>query len=222
MKKLLPFLLLLCASSVRANEFDDTYGVGVLHVDLTVISDLKFYPTWSPEKIAEDLKFETSNVDKKGKTKTSKLLSGNEKKWLEPEAFDPANMVFTMRVMEKKSGWFSVMVNNRTRQTYWVRAANGLGFNTWNDEIEFCLGVARTSKGENPLRKAPSSNFTLVWDEKLPECFKVEAVQGYWVRVSMKKDCPEGAQKFDEAWFKWRDEKDLFVSYQPAPVIEKK
>ena len=223
MKKLITlFFLLTGMAAVRADDFVVNYGVGVVHIDLEVITDLKFYNAAEIGKLAQNLKFKSEVVDKKKKIKEATLVSGNEEKWLSPESFDMPGMLFTMRVMEKKSGWYYVMTNNSTRQCYWVRVVHGVDFNSWNDEVEFCLGVKRVDKDANPLRKAPNSNFTIPWDQKMTDCFKVAAVQGLWMRVETHKACAEGTIEVKEGWIRWRDEKDLLITYTPVPKVEKK
>lgn len=223
MKKLITLLFLFTGvAAMRADDFTVTYGVGVVHIDLEVITDLKFYKNSEIGKLEQNLKFKSEIVDKKKKRKEATLVSGNEQKWLEPESFDMPGMLYTMRVMEKKSGWYYVMINNRTRDCLWIRVVDGINFFSWNDEVEYCLGVKRVDKDANPLRKAPNSNFTILYDVKFADCFNVAAVQGFWMRVETKKECADGTTEVKEAWIRWRDEKDLLISYTPAPKIEKK
>lgn len=222
MKKLLTLLFLLSGiAAVRADEFSTTYGLGVVHVDLEVITDLKFYGAAEIGKLEQNLKFKSEIVDKKKKRSEATLVSGNEEKWLEAETFDMTGMLFTMRVMEKKPGWYYVMVNNTSRQCYWIRIMNGISFFTWSEEVTNCLNVKRKDRTANTLRKALNSNTTVPYNDQFEDCFEVVSVQGVWMCVKTKKQCADGTTEIKEGWFRWRDDRELLITFTPAVKIEK-
>lgn len=216
MKKGLLFLLLLSATlPAAATVFETTYGIGVLHLDFAVLTEI-------PLRNAADLKTApektiTFTVSGDRKSKTATLQTPNTDKWLAPELLQPENLLFSVRVLERQTGWFRVVVNNGSGKNYWVRNTEGLQFFSWSDEVVRAVSIVRTSRDTNPLRKFQSSSIILPWDPIYADCFRPLKVLGIWMEIETRETCADGTTKVKSAWIQWRDDEQLLVNYRLIP-----
>ncbi|MCU0433672.1 MAG: hypothetical protein MUC87_09490 [Bacteroidia bacterium] len=216
MKTVFLFLLLAAMAPLRAaTNFDMYYGMGVMHLNLEILTEIKLYSERN-DKTAP-AKTITFTVSGKGKTKTAKLETANTDKWLSPEILKPENMLFSMRVLSRETGWYQVMTNNGTHQTYWLRKIEGLEFYTWTDELLKSASVIRLTRDTNPLRTHQGSNVTLPWDMKYADCFKPLKILGIWMEVETRETCADGTTKIKSAWIQWRDDDGLLIDYSLLP-----
>lgn len=209
MKKLF-FLLALAASPfLHAGNFETAYGIGLVHFDLKTTTTVTFYSAADTSKRMNTTL--TFSYDKK--TKAATLVSGNENGWLKPEILDPAHMLFTLRCIEKSSGWFKVMTNNQSGACVYLHAADNISYNTWIQEIESAKQITRTKKEMNPICKSAGNALTYPWDQKYPDCFRPVTILGQWVKIETRSDCADGTTKIKEGWIRWRDDDNLLINY---------
>lgn len=209
MKKLLLLLALAVSPLLRADGFESTYGLGLVHFDLKTTSSIVFYSAADTSKrMATTLSF---SYDKKAKT--AALTKGNESGWLSPEILDPAHLLLSMRCLEKSAGWFKVVTNNRTGATAYLHASDNMTYNTWLQEMETAKHVTRVKKETNPICKSPNNSLTYPWDAKYPDCFRPTVLLGQWMKVETRSDCADGTTKIKEGWIRWRDDDNLLINY---------
>lgn len=216
MKNLFVLLLLLaCAPLQATGNFDAHYGMGVMHLNFDVLTEIKLY-TERNDKVAP-AKTITFTVSGKGKTKTAKLETPNADNWLKPELLKPENLLFSMRVLSRETGWYQVMTNNGTHQTYWLRKIDGLDYYDWADELLRAASITRLKRETNPLRKFQASTIILPWDMNYADCFKPVKVLGQWIEIETRETCADGSTKIKSAWIQWRDEDGLLIDYSLLP-----
>jgi hypothetical protein len=213
MKKYFFLFLLLAAFRVSADNFEKNCGIGILHLDFNKQTDITLCTSSDEKEVAKHITFTVSG-EKKNKTAT--LTTDNKDKWLEPEFLQPEKMILTLRVMERKTNWWYVMVNNRTRDCYWVHISEGTWFRPWLEEIRAAGTVARLDRNQNPIRKSQGSNLILPWDQNFKDCFHPVSCLGVWVELETNDACADGATKIKSGWVRWRDEDGLLITYTLA------
>jgi hypothetical protein len=213
MKPIFLFVFLCTALHLRADDFEKNCGIGILHLDFLKQTDLALCSSADEKAVVKHITFSLSG-EKRNKTAT--LTSENKENWLAPEFLQPEKLILAMRVMERKTNWWYVMVNNRTRECYWVHISEGTWFRPWLEEIKAAATVTRLDRNQNPIRKSQGSNLILPWDQNFKDCFHPTACLGVWVEIETQETCADGTTKIKSGWFRWRDEEGLLITYTLA------
>ncbi|MGL5891380.1 MAG: hypothetical protein ACRC3B_15935 [Bacteroidia bacterium] len=209
--KLILILLFAAIRATAATDFDNHYGMGVMHLNFELLTEIKLY-TDKNDKVAP-AKTITFSVSGKGKSKTAKLETVNTDNWLKPELLKPEKLLFSMRVITRETGWYQLVVNNSIYTTYWVRKIEGLDFYSWSEELLRAASIVRLTRDTNPLRKFQGSSIIIPWDPNYADCFRGVKILGQWMEVETREVCADGTTKVRSAWIQWYDDERLLVDY---------
>jgi len=136
------------------------------------------------------------------------------------EHFRPATLhldyhLFELSVKTRRQGWLKVVVDEQTARTLWMREGRDVRFVDWLSKMRSAFVVVRTNEKVNQLRAEPLVNSRIV---RLAgtDCFKVERMQGNWIRVVQQDLCDDTSGAPVRGWVRWRDNKGcLLVDIYP-------
>lgn len=134
---------------------------------------------------------------------------------LSPKAHKLDYSLFELPVKNKRNGWLEVVVDEQPGKTLWVQESKAVRFVDWLAFMQKAFAVERRSVKGNPLRIEPNSNEREVKFESR-DCFKVEGMQGDWIRVIQQDHCAGASSHSIRGWLRWRDDRGcLLVNIYP-------
>lgn len=133
-------------------------------------------------------------------------------RWLAPESLWLDYNSFVFRCLGRRLGWFQVVVNNTTGESYWVKSSPILLFRTWEDFLKGMFSVTRSRHFPQDLRVRPSAKSRAL---KLRggDCFDVVEMRGDWIRVNQAGHCEAPDTSFRSGWIRWRRGRTLLIDY---------
>ena len=136
------------------------------------------------------------------------------------EHFRPATLhldyhLFELSVKSRHRGWLKVVVDEQTDRTLWMREGRAVRFVGWLPKMISAFGVARTDQKINHLRVKPLAQARVVRFTGR-DCFKVERMNGDWIRVVQQDHCDQVSRTSVRGWVRWRDNRGcLLVDIYP-------
>jgi len=198
-------------SSVTPILAQNDLGVGLVSVNFNVETILHFYERPGAANTARTVRF--FNDESISSLSIRDLES--VQKWLKPESLWLDYYSFVFRCRSKRAGWFEVIVNNDSGQTYWVRESKFLEFQTWNQFLKGMFSIARSSSYPQKILRRPESR-SLEIKYRGRDCFDVKSMRGDWVEIRAAAQCDdaEGAGPlFRSGWIRWKRGNRLLVDY---------
>lgn len=136
-----------------------------------------------------------------------------QKEWLKPQAMWFDYDFFFFRCIHQTENFYKVVVNNQTGMTYWIKKADFLSFQDWE---QLLIGVLTISRNNDQSIKAKPDSDSQTIDFEADDCFHVIKMQGDWIEITTNGTCTEfemTSGKLDSGWIKWREDDNLLIEY---------
>ena len=133
--------------------------------------------------------------------------------WLKPETMWLDYFSFNFRCIERKNGWFKVIVNNETNDALWIKKSQEINFSSWEDYLIGMFGVSRLMPKSNPISSLPTTESTIIMFNYV-DCFEVVSMKGDWIEIRSASYCEiEEDQRINSAWIRWKEGNYLLIEY---------
>ena len=152
------------------------------------------------------------------KSQHGQLIVAEDPEWLRPETYNPNDgMIYLFfRCIEKRPGWFKVIVNNESGEAHWIQESSRSEYRDWISFLKTIGTISRLreAKEGNPIRREPSSNSEIV-NYQGDDCFQVDNSSGDWIEIYVPDDkCGTiDPGTLNSGWIKWREGDRLLVDY---------
>ena len=183
-------------------------GEGIVHVAINEHTRIDFYSDTLKQTPDKQIQFfEDASIN----SLSIKNLE-REREWLNPQAMWLDYSFFFFRCIRQTRGYYEVVANNDTGKTFWIKQADYLSFQDWEEFLISVLTVGRNTEQEikeKPDETAQTIAFTS------DECFHVKQMQGDWVEITTEGLCTEGQtdRNYTTGWIKWREGDVLLIDY---------
>jgi hypothetical protein len=214
------FLILslsLLSSTMRADAFEDRYGLGVVHVVPYNFFSLDFWK--NPEDVSafDHISFRRDSVPFSLRCGFATTGDDSVPAWFEPEIFilNPAPRRLDMCCLDRDGNWCNVVVNKKTNETKWVELGFDVTFLEWADFFKTISNLGFNSPDkllyEKPDQKAKADP---VVQQGAYQVIKSLNLDGMWMQVDIiEQDANHVEISRRQGWIKWRDSSQMLVNY---------
>ena len=178
-----------------------TLGFADISFDASTV--IRFYakPDTS-EQPAQTLRFYDDTVLKMFSFRAE---GGKSYSLLRPEVHKLDYFLFDLAVKSWRKGWLEVVVDDQTNETLWVQESKVVRFEDWLQNMKNSFAIGRLIPENNPVRVKPDATAKEI-NFSGRGCFKVEQMQGDWIRVVEQSHCSDTPNQSVSGWLRWRDE----------------
>ena len=177
--------------------------IGSADIDFDASTVLHFYnQPDSSEESAQTLRFYNDPSLKMYSFRTEGERPYSE---LNPERHKLDYFVFDLAVRSRRSGWLEVIVGEQNNETLWLREGKNVRFQDWLKSMKGSFSVARRDAKIHQLHAKPDVTAEVL-NFNGRDCFKVEDMQGDWIRVVLQNHCSDAREQSVAGWLRWRDE----------------
>lgn len=215
-RHLLVFFFLLPFAG-RCGDFEDRYGIGVVHVEPYNYFSLAFWATPHDVMPVEQVYFYRDSLQDHLHYEFATSGKDTAPPWFSPLLFSirPNMKRIDFYCIERNEDWCRVVVNSATGETKWIETGVDVRLLSWT---QFFKNVAciQPSTSELLYEKpdARSRNEPIAGENAKPE-IKVLKVEGEWMNIeviSYDSGHRETARK--SGWIRWRDDKDMRIPWR--------
>ena len=136
-----------------------------------------------------------------------------KKEWLNPQAIWLDYDFFFFRCIQQTDNFYKVVTNNQTGLAYWVKKADFITYQNWE---QFLLGVLTISRNtDQDIKLEPDSDSPKI-DFIAEDCFHVVKMKGDWIEITTNGICKDEdltTGKLTSGWIRWREGEKLLIDY---------
>lgn len=184
-------------------------GTGLISIHFDNKTVVCFYNSPADTQPAKTIEFFNDNsID----SWNIKNLS-DHKKWLNPEVLWLDYGHFIFRCLKETNGYFNVIVNNETGESYWIKKSTLTEFSTWEIYLKEMFSIERLEK-ETPIKNQPTANAKTV-NYSGNDCFQVKQMKDDWIEIFTADYCDDEAAtpKIKSGWIQWKKGNKLLIDY---------
>jgi hypothetical protein len=129
---------------------------------------------------------------------------------LNPERHKLDYSLFDLAVRSRREGWLEVVVGEQNNETLWLKEGKHVRLRDWLRSMKGAFAVGRRDAKTNPLHTKPDATAQVLRFNGR-DCFKVEDMQGDWIKVVLQNHCSDAPEQSVVGWLRWRDENDCLL-----------
>lgn len=186
--------------------------VGLVHLHINDSTVLHFY-----SKPTDDVPTKTLEFFHDPTIESLNILNLDiQRQWLSPECLWLDYSQFILRCKTQTKDWYEVIVNNKDRQTLWLKKSALTEFSTWESYLNGMFGVSRLADSRQPIRTLPNDQSEEI-NYTGKDCFQVKSMKGEWIEIFTSDYCEDSYNdsnpKIISGWIKWKQGNILLIEY---------
>jgi hypothetical protein len=188
-------------------------GVGLVSINFDSKTVLNFYSDTTDKEPIRTIEF----FDDKSINSINIRNLEKQKVWLQPQVLWLDYSSFDFRCRSQTSGYYQVIVNNETGQTFWLSKTNVTKFVTWETYLQGMFGIERLSDQKQKIRKTPNdSSCEIKYSGQ--DCFNVKSMKGDWIEIRTADYCKDIVENktviITSGWIRWRSGNKLLIVFK--------
>lgn len=219
MKKILLAVLLFVSAHLLADEFEKTYGRGVVHIQPDSLSVIDFYSEpgspiihqleFKPLPAATDVYFPVLDTSRNFPTWFNPLFA------MKSAEYSRVDII----AVDSSEGYYKTILRDDLDREVWVKKSKYISFLTWFGFYSQMSSVELLTDKiilySEPGDKATQVDYTAIMNEDERSFMRVLDVQYFWMKVELQvaEPDPKKPWKTYTGWIKWRDEKQPLIKY---------
>ncbi|HTF02447.1 MAG TPA: hypothetical protein VK826_00415 [Bacteroidia bacterium] len=224
MRQLLFSFLVLCCITANADEFRDTYGNGVIHIEVDSVSQINFYSA-PGSKITHRISF-LRNAWNIGThyyhfDTLNAFHTMPQPSWFKTLFCIPSGEYARIDIVavDSSGDYYRTILKDDSAREVWVKRSKHITFLTWFGFYSQMSSIELPSKEiilfSLPNEKSRQINYTKKMAEDERSSMSPLEVQGSWMKVELQypDSDPEKPWHIHTGWIQWRDEKQPLIKY---------
>jgi hypothetical protein len=221
MQRLLLSFFLVCSIAVRADEFRDKHGNGVLHIQADSVFMYEFYSApGSPVTHRLTLLRNAWSLDHHSYYFDTLKKFDTLPPWFTTLFFIPSGEYgrIDIAALDSSQGYYRTILKDEQGREVWVKKSNHTRFLTWFDFYATMSSIELISDAlilySGPTEKSKPTDYTTVIDDDRQWMTPME-IKDFWMKVEIRvpDNDPAKPDRVYSGWIQWRDENQPLIKY---------